>query len=490
MRVFVGKFLSMDTTFNNHFGINTDTSKVTQLQKPLEMCNNEQMDTSVLKETSKTVSNMGNNIMDQIAKQSKVRKQTDEGDFIPSKKPLKTYAARQLAESMSNITGIPTNNKFQILSTASSTDSQSIITEVNSNAHITTTTTAITSPVPSTSNAPSQAKSKKPPPIVLTTKLPNFFADNQRFRAHLQGNLKIVYSNEGIKYLCDSEKDFNKLIDIFKYNKYEYYSYSSEKDRPIRVVIRKLPPTITENEITDELKSLNFSVINVHQWVQNRNSESESYKLPLYLVTLENNLKSKEIFNLNSIQNLVIKIEAYNPQVRLRQCYRCQSFGHVLSGCQREPRCVKCGKNHLITNCPFKGENFTPKCTNCNGDHTANYRECPVYKKHLELFSQRTLSQKQTPRVEPPEKNNKEFPSLPKRQFVRTSQNQERNDTSPIDDLKTIVDLCKNLNLNKIVNLLKTTSQKLKQCNDACSKIFVIIESAMAYFSNEDGCSP
>ena len=107
----------------------------------------------------------------------------------------------------------------------------------------------------------------------------------------------------------------------------------------------------------------------------------------------------------------------------MRQCHRCQSFGHVFSGCQREPRCLKCGLNHLIANCPFKGPNFPAKCANCKSAHTTNYRDCPIFQKQVELFNKKT--DRSVPQQIPAANNNVEFPFLPKK---KASLNQHKNE--------------------------------------------------------------
>lgn len=58
-----------------------------------------------------------------------------------------------------------------------------------------------------------------------------------------------------------------------------------------------------------------------------------------------------------------------------------------------EFRCVKCSENHGPNNCKLgsNGENTDIlKCANCNGNHVASYRNCPIFKERLKS---RTKSQ-------------------------------------------------------------------------------------------------
>ncbi|KAF0707143.1 Uncharacterized protein FWK35_00035132, partial [Aphis craccivora] len=60
------------------------------------------------------------------------------------------------------------------------------------------------------------------------------------------------------------------------------------------------------------------------------------------------------------------------------QCFACQGFGHSSAHCKHQPKCVKCGNDHATKSCT-KTPDQPPKCCNCNGEHTANYRQCPAF---------------------------------------------------------------------------------------------------------------
>ena len=83
-----------------------------------------------------------------------------------------------------------------------------------------------------------------------------------------------------------------------------------------------------------------------------------------------------------------IKWERHENRKLITQCHRCQHFGHATSNCFREPRCVKCEEAHLTKDCT-KDENTAATCCNCKGKHPANYRNCPVYLKKLEIIAKR-----------------------------------------------------------------------------------------------------
>ena len=70
------------------------------------------------------------------------------------------------------------------------------------------------------------------------------------------------------------------------------------------------------------------------------------------------------------------------------QCYRCQGFGHNAQHCRYKPRCLVCAGPHQLRECDKRTANnriTNVKCSNCKGDHTANYGGCPFYKDAKEV---------------------------------------------------------------------------------------------------------
>uniref|UniRef100_A0A2S2QBX2 Nucleic-acid-binding protein n=1 Tax=Sipha flava TaxID=143950 RepID=A0A2S2QBX2_9HEMI len=48
--------------------------------------------------------------------------------------------------------------------------------------------------------------------------------------------------------------------------------------------------------------------------------------------------------------------------------------------CCHPPRCIKCGEAHSTGSCTE--DRFSPaKCVHCSGDHMANFKGCPTFKK-------------------------------------------------------------------------------------------------------------
>ncbi|XP_058467151.1 uncharacterized protein LOC131440079 [Malaya genurostris] len=77
---------------------------------------------------------------------------------------------------------------------------------------------------------------------------------------------------------------------------------------------------------------------------------------------------------------LHISTRPYFPNPML--CYNCFNFGHTRMRCPSPKRCFNCsGEQHGEEEC-----NEAQFCRNCKGDHRPSNRQCPVYKKEVEII--------------------------------------------------------------------------------------------------------
>jgi hypothetical protein len=108
--------------------------------------------------------------------------------------------------------------------------------------------------------------------------------------------------------------------------------------------------------------------------------------LPLFLVTLTRNIKSQEIYKLNSLNHITIKTELSRAETGFTQCYNCHSFGHVWANCKQSFRYLWCGGGRLRRECPEKkNAESSLSCCNCilvGGEklHPVSYRGCSYAK--------------------------------------------------------------------------------------------------------------
>lgn len=250
-------------------------------------------------------------------------------------------------------------------------------------------------------------KTCRPPPIILTSTV-NLI--------HLQKNLKTVVKEDfefrntrnGTRVITKGMADFEAVKTHFTNNSLSFYSFYPKSQKPIKAVIRHLPPNTPAEDISEGLMNRGFDVISVKQMTSNRRSSTEgatARNLPLFLITLPWTAKSQEIFKLPSLCHIAIGVEAYRAQTGLTQCHNCQQFGHVWANCRQPPRCLWCGGGHLHKECPEKeNASSTPACCNCKlaeGEkaHPANYRGCRHAKEELQKKKTQRTTKTTTARV-------------------------------------------------------------------------------------------
>ena len=126
----------------------------------------------------------------------------------------------------------------------------------------------------------------------------------------------------------------------------------------------KLPgKTITNNLRTQKLTPLNCAEILTHT------------RYPIYRVTFAPGTSLVRINQVRFIENIKIYWEKYESNRPTIQCYRCQAHGHTSVNWNKTAKCVKCAGTHDTRNCTKTPE--TPStCTNCGGNHPANFSKC------------------------------------------------------------------------------------------------------------------
>lgn len=159
-------------------------------------------------------------------------------------------------------------------------------------------------------------------------------------------------------------------------------------DRPIKVEVHRTLNSCkgvihcrdlassTEGEIKRELASQ--GVTDVHRCTAKKEGKvvpTNTYFVTFCLPRLPETIR---------VGYLQVRVTLYIPSPM--RCYKCQRFGHTSSKCNSPVDiCSKCSKTSHEGSCK-------PKCANCEGEHTANSRECPRWK--LESAIQRVRAER------------------------------------------------------------------------------------------------
>lgn len=198
-----------------------------------------------------------------------------------------------------------------------------------------------------------------------------------------------------IQVLAASPEDKETIIAKLKSQLFSFYTYTEPAAKPMIYVLKGMKSDFTCDDILADIKDLQLPVIKVSHLINQPNKD------PVFLVHFE---RTNVNLNIRTIQataryicHFVSTWERFDrARKRITQCRNCQMFGHAASQCHRPYKCVKCTDSHNPGECQrkTKDQEGTPKCVNCQGEHTANSRTCAAYVSYAEkIASHRTNRQ-------------------------------------------------------------------------------------------------
>lgn len=237
-------------------------------------------------------------------------------------------------------------------------------------------------------NADTKKNSKpaRPPPIFVRDEVTADIIKTIK-SVIANNNFKVTNLLKGsiteIKIQTFSPDDFRNVTKVLDGQKVTYYTHRLNSDRGITVVLKGIEKGVNTEEIKTALSENGFKVQLIYN-MKNRNKELQ----PLYKIELEpsrdrlkNNEKVHPIYNLRYLLHRVVKVEEPHKRTGPVQCSNCQEYNHTKSYCKLPVVCVICGDRHDSSKCPKpKTDPTCKKCSNCGDNHTANFRDCPVYK--------------------------------------------------------------------------------------------------------------
>lgn len=161
-------------------------------------------------------------------------------------------------------------------------------------------------------------KIHKPPPIticgvndfkqlMINLKLEEAEGHEQQMKTLANGEIKI---------LTGDEHQFRRTIKVLEEQKVEYHRYQLKTEKKFLVVIRGLHPETDPCDIKNELSELGHFVHNVTN-IQikkevdpnNKLSDRNIVRLPLFFVDLEPQANNKDIYDIKNLCYHIIKVE-------------------------------------------------------------------------------------------------------------------------------------------------------------------------------------
>jgi len=77
---------------------------------------------------------------------------------------------------------------------------------------------------------------------------------------------------------------------------------------------------------------------------------------------------------------LIVKVDPYIPNPL--RCFQCNRFGHPKDRCKRNATCGRCGS---LEHTDDRQCQLTPRCVNCEGEHSSFSKDCPKWKEEKEI---------------------------------------------------------------------------------------------------------
>lgn len=226
-----------------------------------------------------------------------------------------------------------------------------------------------------------QKKSKAPPPIIVYSLINNHSEKLKEIKKNLKGELNIKCKGSRLALYTENMDDYKFIKNEAEKSKLEFHTYTPNEDRILKMVLRNMPPNITPEEITEELKMNELKPINITQMTK-KSSDNVLIKLPLYIITFVEGTKASQVKKVKKICYCIVEWEKLrNNNKNVTQCYKCQSFWHIAANCYKQTKCAKCSEPHETKNCINEE---VLKCSNCNENHAAFSKNCPVYAQQLE----------------------------------------------------------------------------------------------------------
>lgn len=287
-------------------------------------------------------------------------------------------------------------------------------------------------------------ENKKQRPVSFKSKIPPIIIKKQKCEAIKQllitngiKNYNMKVNINGILLHIPNIEEYKKTYDNLKINNIEFFSYELEENKSVKFVLTGLH-SMTDEDLKQALAEHNIVPNKVTKLQLNtkRYDDQEVYILHFKKGEMTLNTLRKVKY----MSHMVVKWTYYTRKITLTQCRRCQNFGHGTKQCNLNPRCIRCGDAHVSKECPHppkclnckQGEHhysacnsplkccicqgahltircdkYTSnktqisidrhiKCANCSGNHTANYRFCPIREKFI--GSRNTVKQTTTGR--------------------------------------------------------------------------------------------
>ncbi|KYN02858.1 hypothetical protein ALC62_06312 [Cyphomyrmex costatus] len=152
-------------------------------------------------------------------------------------------------------------------------------------------------------------------------------------------------------------------------------------------LIQDVPQQFDLDTIKEGLESPRAKILDIQRLNRKITIDNKTEYVPSRTIRIKfaGQILPKEVF----LFKVKHEVRPYIPAPRI--CHRCYRVGHVNNSCKSNPRCKFCGDDSRDRDndagCQCNIQTEAPKCINCQGNHWANDRACPIVVKHRSVIN-------------------------------------------------------------------------------------------------------
>lgn len=383
---------------------------------------------------------------------------------------------------------IPTQNQFQVL------ENQEDNMEIND-----------PTPPTNTASKPHEARASKPPPIVVHYKILSHSQLIRNLEKEATKGFYIKNTKNNTNIFINDPEEYKKYFELLEKEQISFHTYTEKSNKNHAFVLKGIDSKPDIDEIKMDLESKHLNIINIYKM---KNTPRD-----MYLVITDKTVFLKHLSNkARYVCYTKVSWERHQTRNQVLQCRRCQKWGHATTNCRADPVCTKCGQLHWTKDCTqvYKDQAQTHcliKCANCSGNHVAFSRECPLYKKRIELMEQRKDRTKNNGRKPTHPSNNKNSyvpaplprvnqwfknsdssiaPNNVQRSIIREGISHTNNQQETHTNFQSLVsefgELNRLINLDNMIKLVRDINSQLRCCKNELEKFMKFNKFCMDNF--------
>ena len=205
---------------------------------------------------------------------------------------------------------------------------------------------------------------------VITKKLQDLIQQNASTATVKVQNVRKL-TNQAIRIRCHTEND---AIQVKELNWMELLNGAMITKMEYGIVIHGVSKRLMTNieEFKRKIEDKNHIKIKRVALLRKNTRNPDAPTQSIILFTESPEEANESIDEDLIIEKRIYKAERYKPQCQIKQCFKCQAYGHKADTCRKKLACGRCAQEHQTRDCT----NEQVKCVNCNDAHVAWHHQC------------------------------------------------------------------------------------------------------------------